>query len=456
MNDNSSPNDRMTEQDNARVYVHLAHALARGYTDLYYVNMDTDEFIEFHTDDVSGVLTEARRGADFFEGCERDAQQYVHAEDRAAFVRAMDRDFLSRELDSSKVFELVYRRLLNGRAFYVRMKVTRMEDDPRFIVIAVSDVDELMRQRRMEARIAEERVIYARLHALTGNFIVVYVVDPVTNRYREFSATDDYVESFSQAKEGTDFFGTVREAALSYNYPEDIGRFLTAFTKENVLSEVDRSGIFTLDYRVMMEGQPLHIQLKAAMVEEREGRRLVVGLNNIDAQVRQREEFGRRLAQAQNQANIDAVTGIKNKHAYLAAAAQLDRRIAEEERPPFAVVMFDVNDLKKVNDRLGHQAGDQYLRDASRIICDIFSHSPVFRIGGDEFAAISQGRDYENVDALVDALRIHNEQARRSGGIVIASGMSRCENDEYVAAVFERADKQMYENKAALKRAAGV
>ena len=62
-------------------------------------------------------------------------------------------------------------------------------------------------------RLRGERVLYARLHALTGNFICVYVVDPETDSYREFSATDDYVNSFAQAKNGTDFFGTVRKAA---------------------------------------------------------------------------------------------------------------------------------------------------------------------------------------------------------------------------------------------------
>ena len=60
---------RITEeeiiQSNVRVYIHIAHALARGYTDLFYVNMDTDEFIEFHTEDERGVLNEARRGSDF-------------------------------------------------------------------------------------------------------------------------------------------------------------------------------------------------------------------------------------------------------------------------------------------------------------------------------------------------------------------------------------------------------
>ena len=433
-----------------RVYTHIAHALARGYTDLYYVNMGTDEFIEFHTDDERGVLNEARRGDDFFEGCERDAKLFVHADDQAAFVQAMNRDFLEDALAGNKVFELTYRRIKGGDPFYVLMKVSRMEDK-RFIVIAVSDIDELVRQRRAEERIREERIVYARLHALTGNFICVYVVDPETDCYHEFSATDDYVESFAQAKDGTDFFSTVREGALHFNHPEDMGRFLSAFTKENILTEVERSGIFTLGYRLMMEGRPIHVQMKAAMVEEQEGPRLVVGLNNIDAQVRQAEEFGKRLAQAQEQADIDALTGIRNKHAYLAAEAQLDRKIVMHACSPFAIVMLDVNDLKRINDTAGHQAGDQYLRDACHIICDIFKRSPAFRVGGDEFAVIAQGRDYEDLDTLLGAVHRHNEEAVRTDGIVVACGMARFENDSCVAAVFERADHSMYENKARLK-----
>ena len=138
-------------------------------------------------------------------------------------------------------------------------------------------------------RIEEERIIYARLHAITGNFIVVYVVDPETDGYREFSATDSYVETFAQAKDGTDFFGTVREAARRHNHPEDLDRFLSVFTKDNILTTIRNNGLFTLVYRLMMEGSSLYVQMNAAMVEEKEGPRLIVGLNDIDAQYRQRE-----------------------------------------------------------------------------------------------------------------------------------------------------------------------
>jgi diguanylate cyclase (GGDEF)-like protein len=435
----------------ATIYTHLAHALARGYTELFYVNTETDELIEFHTNDRRGFLTEARRSADFFEGCERDAKLFVHPEDQEKFVTAMNREFLAKALEKTNVFEMTYRRIMGDRTFYVQMDVTRMEDDPRIIVLAVSDIDELTRQRREEERIQEERIIYARLHAITGNFIVVYVVDPETDSYREFSATADYKESLAQAEEGTSFFDTVREAALLYNHPKDLTLFLSGFTKEHIMEEIERSGIFTLGYRIMMNGKPIHVQLKAAMVEEKEGPRLIVGLNDVEAQYRQEEELGKRLAQAQTQASIDALTGIKNRHAFLKAEARLDRQIEDHRQPPFAVVMLDVNELKKVNDTAGHQAGDQYLRDACKIMCEMFKHSPVFRVGGDEFSVIAQGSDYEHIEELMERMHDRNAEASRTGGIMIACGMSKFDNDNCVAAVFERADHKMYENKIALK-----
>ncbi|MCR5674604.1 MAG: GGDEF domain-containing protein [Lachnospiraceae bacterium] len=204
----------------------------------------------------------------------------------------------------------------------------------------------------------------------------------------------------------------------------------------------------------MYDGRPNYVQLKAAMVEEQEGARLIVGVNDIDAAMRQEKEYEKRLTQAQNKANIDALTGVRNKHAYLEEEARLDKLIGGHEVPEFAVVIFDVNDLKKVNDTEGHQAGDQYIRDACGLICDSFKKSPVFRVGGDEFAVIVRGDDYLSVGERIDRIRKHNEEAIRNGGIVVACGMARFERDDCVAAVYERADREMYDDKSRLKKAA--
>ena len=433
------------------VYVHIAHALARGYTDLYYVNMDTDEYIEFHTDDERGVLNEARRGSDFFEECKKEVKVFVHKDDQAAFLKTMNRRFLEEALDGRRVHELVYRRIKEGKTFYVLMRISRMEDNGSFVVIAVKDIDELMRQRRMEERIREERIVYARLQAITGNFICVYVVDPETEHYREFSSTEAFEEGLKQAKEGDNFFAKAREKAVIYNHPESLDQFLTVFTKENVLAEIERNGHFSLSYRFLLNGRPIYVQLKAALVEEKEGPRLIVGLNDVDAQVRQEKEMGKQLAQAQAQAMIDSLTGIKNKYAFNSSAERMNRQIETQSQESFAIVVLDVNNLKIINDTLGHQAGDQYLKEACKIICDTFKHSPVFRLGGDEFAVIARGNDYEHMEELLEAVSRRNAEAAHTNGVVIACGMAKFDGDANVDEVFARADKKMYENKSKLK-----
>ena len=435
------------------IYAHIAYALARAYTDLFYVNMDTGEFVEYYSDDECGMLLESRRACGFFESCEREAKMFVHPDDQDAFVGAMNREFLRSALDQHEEFEMTYRRIKDGRSFYVQMSVSRMKDDDRFIVVAVSDIDELVMKRRAEERIREERVIYARLHAITGNYLVVYVVDPRTDHFREFSSTESYAQSFLLEKEGDAFFERSREVSKQCVYPTDLGRFLAVFTKENVLTAIERDGIFTLGYRFFMEGKPIHVQMKAAMVEEDDGPRIIVGLNDIDAQVRQEEETELRLAQAKAQVNIDALTGVKNKHAYLEAEDRLNDQIARHQATPFAIVVLDVNDLKQVNDTSGHQAGDELIRDACRVVCNAFKRSPVYRVGGDEFAVIVQGFDYEHIEERLWDVTVHNEQALGTGDVVIACGMAmfKAEDDDFVADVFDRADRRMYNNKKALK-----
>ena len=432
------------------IFTHIAQALARGYKELYYINLDTEEYIEYRADDDSGTLSETRRGWHFFEQCQIEAEQLVYADDRETVKRALDRKTLVAALDRDDTFILTYRLIGVPDPTYVSMRVTRMQDDERYIILGVTDIDGEMRQRRAAERMQEEQIAYTRINALTGDYLCIYVVDPESGRYREFSASDGY-ERFGLAKEGADFFADAREQGGSFVFPEDVNRFLTAFTKENILAEIENSGIFTLSYRLMMDGEPRYVQLKAAMVEEKEGPRLVVGINDIDAQVRQEETYVRNLAQARIEASVDALTGVKNRHAFLMAEERINNQIAAQRRLEFAVVVLDVNDLKRVNDTTGHEAGDKYLRAACKIICETFQHSPVFRIGGDEFAVISQGNDYAAIDELIARMRAHNLEAIETGGVTIACGMAKHAGEASMAPVFERADQSMYEDKSWLK-----
>lgn len=102
---------------------------------------------------------------------------------------------------------------------------------------------------------------------------------------------------------------------------------------------------------------------------------------------------------------VDALTSVKNKGAFAKAVEDMQARLDENPAAAeFAIGMFDCNNLKKINDKYGHEKGDIYLKTACGLICRVFQHSPVFRVGGDEFAVILRNEDYRNREALAGKL----------------------------------------------------
>ena len=164
-------------------------------------------------------------------------------------------------------------------------------------------------------------------------------------------------------------------------------------------------------------------------------------------------EFGIKIENANQKAYKDGLTGVKNKLAYLEALAELEIDLENGRLKEYGVVVFDLNGLKQINDTLGHEAGDEYIKSACALICTQFYHSPVFRVGGDEFVVILKGCDYEKREELEGSFRKTIDENQRNGLVVVSSGMAvyQPENEETYNDVFKRADQLMYERKQALK-----
>ena len=151
----------------------------------------------------------------------------------------------------------------------------------------------------------------------------------------------------------------------------------------------------------------------------------------------------------------DALTAVRNKGAFDLFLKKLENKPEDgAETPAYAVCFFDCNGLKSVNDRYGHDKGDIYLKTACATICQVFAHSPVFRIGGDEFAAILQHKEYENRKELLELFDRRCADLRAFSTdpwekVSVARGMAEYDprKDETVADVVRRADRLMYEDK---------
>ena len=153
-----------------------------------------------------------------------------------------------------------------------------------------------------------------------------------------------------------------------------------------------------------------------------------------------------------NMANTDSLTGVRNKHAYSEMEASLNQQIQAGKLEKLAVVVGDINGLKRVNDTQGHAAGDQLIKDACALICEYFTHGAVFRVGGDEFVVLLQGKGYDTMTEVISGLNAKVEENLKENGVVISVGYSTLTpEDRQLRDVFERADQMMYERKKELK-----
>ena len=106
----------------------------------------------------------------------------------------------------------------------------------------------------------------------------------------------------------------------------------------------------------------------------------------------------------------DALTHVKNRAAYVSKEVELNSVIRSGSHIEFAVGVFDINNLKNMNDNYGHESGDTYIVNCCSVLCKVFRNSPVYRIGGDEFAVLMQGDDYNERDALLGKFKAKMEE----------------------------------------------
>lgn len=151
----------------------------------------------------------------------------------------------------------------------------------------------------------------------------------------------------------------------------------------------------------------------------------------------------------------DALTSVRNKGAFDVYVRELQTRLDKSDPDlKFAVGVFDCDNLKIINDKHGHQSGNAYLKSAASLICEVFHHSPVFRVGGDEFAVILMNYDYNNRRELACLFEKKSSEIRNASSesweqISVSLGISdyNPETDKFVGDVVKRADEQMYQNK---------
>ena len=164
---------------------------------------------------------------------------------------------------------LVEEKLFNGTVMHAFVKCIAVNpvNDTRALVVAILTITDAAKKPVTFSYIAK---------ALSSDYINLYYVNCKTGKFIEY-ISDNELGELETERYGDDFFEASHRDARIAMYHEDLDMFLNAFTKEKILRSIDDEGAFLLTYRLMIDGKPTFVNLKAVRVKTDEDH-IIIGL----------------------------------------------------------------------------------------------------------------------------------------------------------------------------------
>ncbi|RKM61893.1 sensor domain-containing diguanylate cyclase [Butyrivibrio sp. CB08] len=164
--------------------------------------------------------------------------------------------------------------------------------------------------------------------------------------------------------------------------------------------------------------------------------------------------LSRQIENIRSNAYVDALTGLNNRNSYIEYLQILEKKIAEDANYIFSVVVFDINQLKVINDDYGHDTGDRLIESIAGDIKVAFAGGRIYRVGGDEFVAILEEADLsDRIATLREIVARKNKEAPITHnpdldiGVSLGCATYDPKMDRTYSEVFNRADDAMYADK---------
>ena len=319
------------EEDNATRDAVIA-ALTNSYNTVWLINDVVSESCSLYHTDMDAAHAEAIRNALSHARYTDTKTEYVAtmvaAEDQERMQEEIGLPYILKQFETRDRFSVNFLRALESGLRHYRIDFGKvfMPGGRTGVMMGFKDVDEevrhgrAMRQALEDARKAEDEyrqeaakhMTYGKVaQALAGDYFSIYIVDPDTDDFVEYSATKEY-DDLGVQKSGEDFFNLSRKNMERLIFSEDKDRFLGTFYKEKVMSILERDGSFTMKYRLVVDGAPVWVSMKATLLEDNDGRHLVIGTNNIDAQMKRELEYQQHVAEARTNVRNDFLANMSH------------------------------------------------------------------------------------------------------------------------------------------------
>nr|WP_292163477.1 GGDEF domain-containing protein [Butyrivibrio sp.] len=435
-----------------KIQDHIASVMAQDYEAIYYFDIETGEYMEFARNPKYYSLDRSYVGKDFYHDAIANIKHSVYPEDKEYAESFFTKEAIRENIKDRRSFSFKFRVVVVDMPRFFLFTYMPAGDGSH-IILYEKDIEDELRVEKEISETQKKTVTFGQIaESLASNYDAIYYVVIEDSNYVSFEINNIFGQ-LQVGQSGDDFFEECYSNIPLIIHEQDRDMVKDFLDKDKMITALETHKSYTLNYRIVVAGVVKYTRM--IVRKSSDGTHFIIGVENIDEEVKKEQEHLMALKTEKELARRDELTGVKNKNAYKELEESVQHNMDQGmDYLPYAIVVCDANNLKKINDTLGHVAGDEYIKASAMLLCVVFAHSPVFRVGGDEFVAFVTGSDYANRNELLEKLRSQVLENQKKGeGAVIASGMAEYDSDKdkLVSDVFERADKEMYENKQKLK-----
>lgn len=325
-------------------------------------------------------------------------------------------------------------------------KSRKTQEKQKQIITSLGE-KQLEQQKRMEAILDSQSAQISILESIAGIYLTSHLIDLKNDTVIEFNTSREVRQYVNKNSDASKQMTAVINGVVNKKFTEE----MLAFTNlETIAKRLKNKKTISKEYIGIYNGWIRASFITASTDDEGFPVKVLFVTQVIDEQKRKEE----RLITS---ANRDELTGLLNRHAYEKDLLELKEMPYKKS---FIYASYDVNGLKVVNDKLGHQAGDELICGAADCLLKaIKPNGNVYRTGGDEFQAII----YENTDRFDQIINKLNELMDEWTGNLVdeihlsAGYVSSSENPDLpINEIIKLADQRMYKAKSVYYNKKGI
>lgn len=295
------------------------------------------------------------------------------------------------------------------------------------------------------------------ISALSADYDLVVYVNTAKKFANYFQVSEKFAPLLWEGRNATSLQSFDNFMKRIY-VPNEFCEFIEKSTVEKCAEILQSAPYYTIPFLANIDEQIEHCRLKIAS-DQSNSQAFIIGITSVEQEYRLIEtaqKLRKDLQHTKIIANQDPLTGIGSAAAFKVKSNLIDKQIKAGHKIKFAIIECDVNNLKHINDNLGHDKGNEYLQNCCKVFSNVFNPNSIFRIGGDEFVIILYDAQYEKRTELFKKLKLSISTNSKSPTqrVSFAAGMAEYNNetDESINDVLKRADTLMYKDKIKMKQ----